>query len=311
MSVTLTRRRVSALLGAMLAGGALTRPGLALAAFDNAVHDQTKPAPAKHGLTGRFAAIERRIGGRLGVAVLDTQTGRSWHHRAAERFPMCSTFKALACGAVLARVDAGKEDLNRRIRFAASDLVTYSPVTKERAGGDGMTLAEICEAGMTLSDNTAANLILDSLGGPQAVTAFARSLGDRETRLDRRETELNSAIPGDPRDTTTPAAMVSDLRALLLGDRLSAASRRQLAVWMEANKTGDAKLRAGLPKDWRIGDKTGGGDHGSTNDVAVIWPPGHKPLVVAVYITECAASFDDRDAAIADVARALVETLAA
>ena len=220
---------------------------------------------------------------------------------------MCSTFKVLACAAVLARVDAGRESLDRRIRFAASDLVTYSPVTKGRVGGDGMTLAELCEAGITQSDNTAGNLILASLGGPSSVTAYARDLGDSVTRLDRTETSLNEAAPGDPRDTTTPRAMTANLQTLVVGTALSQPSSDQLTAWLVANQTGGAKLRAGLPRNWRVGDKTGGGDWGTTNDVAVIWPPGGKPVFVSVYITETKASFDVRNAAIAAVGRA-VET---
>ena len=219
---------------------------------------------------------------------------------------MCSTFKVLACGAVLARVDAGRDELDRRIRFAAADLVPYSPITRDRVGGDGMTLAEICRAALTYSDNTAGNLVLASLGGPGAVTAFARSIGDAVTRLDRTETALNEATPGDPRDTTTPAAMAADLRALVLGTVLSPRSRMQLADWMVANTTGGAKLRAGVPTSWRVGDKTGAGDQGTVNDVAVLWPPGRTPLVATVYVTGTKASFDASNAAIAAVGRAVV-----
>ncbi len=168
-----------------------------------------------------------------------------------------------------------------------------------------MTLAELCEAALTQSDNTAGNLILASLGGPSAVTASARSLGDLSTRLDRTETDLNEATPGDLRDTTTPDAMAGNLMALVVGNRLSARSRDQLTAWLVSNQTGGAKLRAGLPPDWRIGDKTGGGDWGTTNDVAVLWPPGRQPLVVCVYLTETKASFADRNATIAAVGRAI------
>lgn len=294
--MTLTRRGFSALVGALVAGGALARPGLVFAA-----------GKAEKDLAGALAALEKRIDARLGVSILDTGTGRSWGHRADERFPLCSTFKALACGAVLARVDEGKERLDRRVRYTAGDLVTYSPVTKEHVG-EGMTVAEICEAAMTLSDNTAGNLILDSLGGPAALTAFLRTLGDSVTRLDRRETELNTAIPGDPRDTTTPAAMAGSVRTLAVGNRLSAASRDQFNAWMVATKTGDARLRVGFPKEWRIGDKTGTGDYGTANDVAVIWPPDRKPVVVSAYVTQTKASLDDRNAVIAEVGR-LARTL--
>jgi beta-lactamase class A len=260
---------------------------------------------ASEPLGRELARLEGELEGRLGVAILDTATGERASHRGEERFPMCSTFKALACGAVLQRVDAGHEDLHRRIRFEAEDVVTYSPVTKAHAGGEGMTLAEICEAGLTQSDNTAANLILASLGGPAQVTAFARRIGDGVTRLDRTETSLNEATPGDPRDTTTPDAMAADLKALLLGDVLSQPSREQLTAWLLANRTGDAKLRAGVPKDWRVGDKTGGGGFGTTNDIAILWPPGRKPLIACVYITQTKASFDACNATIASVGRAL------
>lgn len=263
--------------------------------------------PARTGLPGELARIEAGVGGRLGVAIHDTGSGQRHGCRSDERFPMCSTFKVLACAAVLTRVDAGQDSLSRRIRFEASDLVTYSPVTKNRIGDGGMALAELCEAGITQSDNTAGNLILASLGGPSGVTAYARALGDTVTRLDRTETGLNDAAPGDPRDTTTPGAMTANLQALILGDALSQPSRDQLTAWLVANQTGGAKLRAGLPGNWRVGDKTGGGDWGTTNDVAVSWPPDRKPVIVSVYLTGTKASFDDRNAAIAAVGRA-VET---
>ena len=278
----------------------LTGLGAALAARTALAADQAETL-----LADELTRIEEAISGRLGVAVHDTESGQRHGHRSDERFPMCSTFKVLACAAVLGRVDMGQEDLNRRIRFEASDLVTYSPVTKDRVGGGGMSLADLCEAGITQSDNTAGNLILASLGGPSSVTAYARVLGDIMTRLDRTETGLNDAIPGDPRDTTTPGAMTANLRALVAGGALSQPSRDQLTEWLMANQTGGAKLRAGLPANWRVGDKTGGGDWGTTNDVAVIWPPGRKPVIVSVYLTNTRASFDDRNAAIAAVGRAV------
>jgi beta-lactamase class A len=260
-------------------------------------------------LAGDLATIERESGGRLGVAVLDTLTGARSGHRSDERFPMCSTFKLMASAAVLSRVDAGQERLDRRIRFEAADLMTYSPVTKDRVGGDGMALSELCEAAMTWSDNTAANLILASLGGPAGVTDFARSIGDTATRLDRIEPDLNEAVPGDPRDTTTPAAMVASIRALVVGTALSAASRDRLTRWLVANKTGDARLRAGLPTGWRVGDKTGSGERGTANDVGVAWPPNRAPVIVSVYLTETSGTGGQRDATIAAVGRAVAEAL--
>ena len=253
-------------------------------------------------LEKQLAAIEAQVGGRLGVAMLDTAGGQVRGWRMHERFPMCSTFKLLLTSAVLTRKDRGEEDLGRRIVYAQAQVVSYSPVSGPRAGGEGMTVAELCEAALTRSDNTAANLLLESIGGPPAVTAFARSIGDPVTRLDRNETTLNEAIKGDPRDTTTPAAMLANMRELLLGERLSAASREQLITWLAANKTGDARLRAGLPKDWRVGDKTGTGDRGTANDIAIVWPTGRAPLLITTYLTGATqASAAQRDAAIAKV----------
>ncbi len=233
----------------------------------------------------RLQEIEAATGGRLGVTLVDTGSGRTVAYRGGERFPMCSTAKVLACSALLARVDAGQESLDRRIRYTSADLVAHSPATGEHVGGDGMTLAALCEAALTLSDNTAMDLILAALGGPAAVTGFARSLGDPVTRLDRTEPSLNEAAPGDPRDTTTPVAMADDLRKLALGGALSPRSRDHLCAWMVANTTGDAKLRAGVPRLWRVGDKTGNGDQGSSNDIAVMWPPDQPPVVAVVYLT--------------------------
>ncbi len=257
-----------------------------------------------------FARLEAESGGRLGIAILDTGTGRRAGYRSNERFPMCSTFKVLACAAVLARVDAGRESLNRRVHFGASDLLSYAPVTRERAGDGGMAMGELCAAAMTLSDNTAANLILASLGGPPAVTRIARLLGDRMTRLDRIEGGLNEATPGDPRDTTSPHAMASNLRALATGNFLSKPSRDQLVTWLVACRTGNEKLRAGVPAAWRIGDKTGSGGHGTTNDVAVIWPPGRAPVIVCAYLTETAASLEKANATFVNLGRALQTALA-
>lgn len=300
MKHTLTRRSFSMMLGTTLAGGFI--PGGTTHAFAQTGEDT---------FARRLAGIEEGLRGRLGVAVLDMETGRRWTRRGDERFPMCSTFKVVACGAVLARVDAGEEDLGRRIVFGQSDLVTYSPVTETRVGGEGMTLAEVCKAAMTLSDNTAANIILESLGGPDAVTIFARSLGDPATRLDRIETALNEATPGDPRDTTSPDGMVTSLAALAFGGSLSPASAKVLTGWMLANKTGDTRLRAGMPQGWRVGDKTGTGDYGTANDVAILYPPNRRPVIASVYITETEAAVGERNDAIAEVGRAIAAALAA
>lgn len=269
----------------------------------------TSAKPQGAELINNIIALEKNLGARMGVAIFDTATGKQWAHRADERFPMCSTFKLIASAAVLARVDAGTEDLTRRVYFEAKELVTWSPVTEKHVGTGGMILADICAAAITRSDNTAANIILRSLGGPAGFTKYVRTLDDSVTRLDRIEPELNAATPGDVRDTTTPNAMNANLRALVLGDKLSAKSRAQLKAWLIANKTGDAKLRAGLPKEWVIGDKTGSGEYGTVNDVAVIWPSNRKPVIASIYITETKASFDDCNAAIAHVGRAITAAL--
>lgn len=255
-------------------------------------------------LKSKISRIESRVKGRLGVAVLDTGSDRRFGYRKDERFPMCSTFKLMAAAAILKRVEQGQETLERRVHFSKSDLVTYSPATEKHLES-GMTVAELCEAAITLSDNTAGNLMLGMLGGPPGVTAFARALGDPLTRLDRTELALNEAVPGDPRDTTTPAAMAEDLRKLMFGGALAKASSEQLKAWLLANKTGDARLRARLPAGWRVGDKTGSGERGSTNDVGILWPPDAAPLIVAVYLTQTAASMNERNEALAAVGEAV------
>ncbi|QIL78532.1 class A beta-lactamase [Diaphorobacter sp. HDW4A] len=253
--------------------------------------------------SGPYADIEAQSTGRLGVAVLDTASGHWDGQRLDERFPMCSTFKWLAAAHVLQRVDQGREQLERRIRFGRDALIEYSPVTESQAGKNGMTLAELCHAAITVSDNTAANLILDTLGGPQGLTAFARSLGDDVTRLDRWEPALNESKPGDPRDTTSPRAMATLLQQLVLGDALSSGSREQLTRWLQATTTNRGRLAADLPTGWKIGTKTGSSGNGSVNDVGVFWPPHRPPIIAAVYITAGKGSSKSIEPAIATVAR--------
>ena len=258
--------------------------------------------------TKRLASIEAREGGRLGVFVRDTGTGSTLAHRADERFPMCSTFKLLASAAVLKRVDQGAERLDRTIAYGPSDLLEYAPIAKTHVAQGGMTLAEACAAAIDWSDNTAANLILREIGGPAGFTQFARSLGDSVTRLDRNEPSLNTAIPGDERDTTSPRAMAEDMRRVLIGDVLSETSRRQLTAWLIDDKVGDKRLRAGLPAAWRIGDKTGSGDHGTTNTIAIIWPPERAPIIATVYYTGSSAPMDARNAVHKEIGGLIAET---
>jgi beta-lactamase class A len=254
-------------------------------------------------LDQQIGVIERTLGGRLGVAALETGSGRRVEHRAGERFPLCSTFKLLAAAAVLHRVDQKQEQLTRVIPYTKADLLEYAPVTSEHVNEGGMTLATLCAAAIQYSDNTAGNLLLQTIGGPEGLTRYARSLGDEQTRLDRTEPHLNSAVPGDERDTTTPAAMLTDLRTLLMGEALSSSSRQLLESWLAGNKTGNDMIRAGLPKDWKVGDKTGHGGNGATNDLAVIRPPGRAPVLLAIYLVGSTASPKARQRAIAEVAR--------
>lgn len=258
-----------------------------------------------------LARIEARVGGRVGVAALDTHTGRRIAHRGSERFPMASTFKLLLAAQTLRRVDQGQEQLARRITYAKKDLVAYSPVTEPHADGAGLTVEELCAGTMTWSDNTAANLLLASNGGPAALTAYVRSLGDGTTRLDRIEPALNEALPGDPRDTTTPLAMVHCIEALALGEALSPASREKLQGWLLANKTGDKRLRARLPEGWRAGEKTGTASRGTSNDAGVFWPPDRKPVVVSCYLTGGGAPPEQRDAAMAEIGALVAQWAAA
>ena len=259
--------------------------------------------PMAEGIRATLSGLERRHGGRLGVAILYagprpvivTQRGD-------ERFPFCSTYKALAAALVLARVERRQDSLSRRVAYGPGDLVPYSPVTEPHVGS-GMTLGALCEAAVGMSDNTAGNLVLDSFGGPAALTAFLRTLGDDASRLDRREPELNEAAPDDPRDTTTPAAMARVLQRVVLGNGLAPGSRTQLAAWLMASRTGDARIRAGVPGGWRVGDKTGSGAHNLTNDVAVLWPPRGAPRVVAAFYADADGTAEERDAVLAEVGR--------
>ena len=264
---------------------------------------------AENDAANRIAAIEARVGGRIGVAALDTSNDKHLDYRSGERFPMCSTFKFLAAAAVLKRVDEKKEKLERFVPYNAKDILEYAPVTKEHLKEGGMTLGALCEAAIEQSDNTAGNLLLNAIGGPAGLTNFVRTLGDRVTRLDRIEPELNSAIRGDERDTATPAAISSDMQRLLLGDALSEASRRQLDDWLQRNETGGPMIRAGVPKTWSVGDKTGRGSNGATNDIAIMRPPGRAPILLAIYSVGSTATANDRAAAIAEVTKVLVESL--
>jgi beta-lactamase class A len=257
----------------------------------------------------QLADIEKASGGRLGVCILDTGSGLRTGHRADERFPMCSTFKFLAAAAVLSRVDQGKERLDRRIVIGQRDLIPHAPVTGQHVGAPGLTMAELCEAAVTLSDNPAANLMLASFGGPAGLTRYLRGLGDTQTRLDRNEPDLNESLPGDPRDTTTPAAMTRLLRAALTQPLLTADSQVQLFNWLNAATTGLNRIRAAVPKEWTCGDKTGTSGNGALIDVAVLRRPEGEPIYLSVFLNARGISMEKGADVIASAARIVLKAV--
>ena len=230
-----------------------------------------------------LAAYESKTGGKIGVYAENLASGKKLGWRADERFVMCSTFKASLAACVLARVDRGQDRLDERISYTKADLLEYAPVAKENLSAGAMSISDLCKGAVELSDNTCANLLLSRIGGPQALTAFWRSLGDSTSRLDHNEPELNRSPPGDPHDTTTPSAMAGNLRSLIVGEALSAESRARLTDWMVNCKTGANRLRGGLPKDWTIGDKTGNNGKDASGDIAVIWPKPDQAVLIAAY----------------------------
>lgn len=259
--------------------------------------------------TARLEELEARLDARIGVAAIDTRSGLRLGHRAAERFAMCSTFKAPLVGFVLAKADRGELTLDHPLAYTEADLLDHAPVARARLADGAMTIEAACAAAIETSDNTAANLLLREVGGPAALTVFLRSMGDSSTRLDREEPALNTNIPGDPRDTTTPHAMCETLGALVIGDVLRDASREKLRGWMESSTTGRRRLRAGLPPSWRAGDKTGTCGNGAAHDVAFAWTEGRAPIVVASYVNAPAARAELLEAAHADVMRFVIGAL--
>lgn len=257
----------------------------------------------------RIAELEKQNGGRLGVAVFSLKAEPLLSVRGNERFAMCSTFKALLGAAVLARVDAKRESLGRVISYQEKDLLDYAPITKDNLHLGGMSIAALNEASIQYSDNTAANLLLDAIGGPAALTDFLRSIGDSTTRLDRNEPSLNTNLANDARDTSTPNAMALTLQKLVQANHLSLTSKDQLKAWMFGNTTGDTRLKAGFDKNWLVGDKTGTGANGAVNDIAIVYPRGIAPFVIAVFYTGSDASSEAKNAVIAEVARLVSGTI--
>ncbi|WP_339035907.1 class A beta-lactamase [Bradyrhizobium symbiodeficiens] len=253
---------------------------------------------------------ERESGGRIGVYAENLATGRKLTWRADERFVMCSTFKASLAACVLARVDRGEEKLAATIAYGKADLLEYAPVAKQNLAAGAMSVSEMCKAIVELSDNTCANLLLARIGGPAALTAFWRSLGDTTSRLDHNEPELNRSPPGDPHDTTTPAAMAGNLRRMVLGEALTPASRALLTDWMVNCKTGANRLRGGLPAGWTIGDKTGNNGKDASGDIAVVWPKPDTPILTAAYTQGGTPNAAQIEAAFARIGRMVAERLA-
>ncbi|RKT81954.1 beta-lactamase class A [Saccharopolyspora antimicrobica] len=287
-----------AVLGALLAVPALVACGT--------VEGAPPPAPAPPGPD--LAELERRYDARVGLYAINVRTGRTLVNRPDERFALCSTFKTYAVAALLRDHGLSSGYFDKVIRYTKDDLVSYSPETEKHVD-TGMTVRALCEATMKLSDNTAANLLLRERGGPQSIAPFARSIGDPTTRLDRWETELNTAIPGDERDTSTPAGLAAGYRALVLGDALAAPERDQLTEWLLANTTGDECIRAGVPPTWRTGEKTGAGDYGTRNDAGVTWTEDGTPIVIAILTTRPRQDDEYRNELLADTARAVAAHL--
>jgi len=286
----------------------LSRRGLLAVAFAGACAPAAAPpkAPLEW---DPFDRVEARVGGRVGVFALDTGSGRRLARRADERFAMCSTFKWALAAAVLSRVDRGELGLEQRVSYGAADVLEYAPVTREHLPRGSLSVEELAGAAVTLSDNTAANLLLPFVGGPSGLTRYFRSLGDYVTRLDRDEPTLNENLAGDARDTTAPRGMAGALRAALTGKALSRASRERLLAWMRASPTGRERLRAGLPPNWEAGDKTGTCNRGAVNDVAVIWPPARPPILVAAYLSDSTRPLTELLAAQAEIGRIVAAEL--
>jgi beta-lactamase class A len=269
------------------------------------------PSPAVQSSETRFAGVEQQHQARLGVFTIDTGSGKSVGYRRDERFPMLSTFKTLACAALLREHPLDTGYFDQIIHFTAADVAAAegSAVTGTRIES-GMSVSELCDAAITKSDNAAGNELLKLLGGPQGLTRFVRSIGDQVTRLDRWEPVLNNAIPGDEQDTTTPAAIAADYRAITVGDALAVPERQQLTAWLLASSTGGSRIRAGLPTDWKTGDKTGTGAYGSANDVAITWPTGSPaPIVIAVLTTHSTSGAQADNPLVAEAATIGVEML--
>ena len=258
----------------------------------------------------KLAKLEASSGGRIGIYAMNMANNKLIQYRADERFPFCSTSKLMVVAAILNKSESDSTLLQKRIKYSKEyvDKSGYAPITKQHIS-NGMTIAELCAAAIDYSDNVAMNLLIKNAGGIAAVNKYARSINDNKFNLSRLEPELNTAIPNDVRDTTTPAAMGNSLQRLVLGDALQSSQREKLITWLKNNTTGDARIRAGVPKGWIVADKTGTGDHGTSNDIGVIWSPNGSPIVLVIYTTQSKNDATSRDKLIASATRIVIENL--
>ncbi|KIV72741.1 Beta-lactamase class A [Bacillus mycoides] len=273
------------------------------------VEAKEKTGPVKHknhATYKEFSQLEKKFDARLGVYAIDTGTNRTIAYRPNERFAFASTYKALAAGVLLQQNST--EKLNEVITYTKDDLVEYSPITEKHVD-TGMKLGEIAEAAVRSSDNTAGNILFNKIGGPKGYEKALRQMGDRVTMADRFETELNEAIPGDIRDTSTAKAIATNLKDFTVGNALPADKRKILTEWMKGNATGDKLIRAGVPTDWVVGDKSGAGSYGTRNDIAIVWPPNRAPIIIAILSSkdEKEATYDNK--LIADAAEVVINAL--
>ncbi|UXN02362.1 class A beta-lactamase [Bartonella sp. HY406] len=251
---------------------------------------------------------EHRLNAQIGVAIFDTQTNQTVSYKGNELFPLNSTHKTLICAALLKGFDNKQIDITEKVEFSKTDIIEYSPITKNQTKSKSMNWLDLCSAAVSYSDNTAANLIHKKVGGPQAMNHFFKQLKDHTTRLDRFEPELNSAINGDLRDTTSPNAIAYTLKELLFSNFLSPSSRKQLIQWMIDDKVADALLRSKLPNDWKIADKTGAGGFGSRGIIAAVWPKTDKPIIIAIYIKNTKANMEERNSSIAIIGKHIFDS---
>jgi beta-lactamase class A len=286
----------------------LTRRVMLAASVAAAITSGAQAAPSG---ARSLAAIRKRIGGRLGVHVLDSQSGKRFGIDENSRYAMASTFKLPLAAALLWQVDRKAFTLEHALAIAKADLLANSPAVEAKlaTGADSMTIRELAAAVIVSSDNAAANILLRGIGGPPGLTGFFRTLDDKTSRLDRFELELNSNLPGDERDTTTPRAMVDSMLKIFTQDVLSLASRALLIDWMAASRTGLARLRAGLPKSWVPGDKTGTGANGAVNDIAIAYPPKRRPIFIAVYMSESKLGVPELSAAHAEIGAVIAKEM--